>query len=76
MIIASLLPLKTTLSTRRQVDWIDPVKPETNEFDIKRGILYCLVAASSRDARFTCGDKYEASIFTFDPIDPSMAQPE
>ena len=78
MVIAFLFPLKTTLtlSTQRQVDWINPFKPEKNEFKLKRGILYCLVAASNRDAKFTYGDKYEASIFTFDHIDPSMVQPE
>ncbi len=75
MHIGSWLPLKTTLSTRRQVDWTDPVRPDTNASDISKGIWYCFVASSRRDARFTWGERYEASTFTLDPIDPSIAHP-
>ena len=32
---------------------------------MSNGTLYFFVADSSREARFTCGDRYDASIFTF-----------
>ena len=36
----------------------------------------CLVAASNLAAVFTCGERYEASILSGDPMAPSMAHPK
>ena len=41
---------------------------------MSRGVPYCLVAASNRDAMFTLGDKYDASILNREPMAPEAEE--
>jgi hypothetical protein len=44
---------------------------DTKTPDMSNGTPYCFVAASSRAAMLTFGDKYDASILYFEPMAPA-----
>ena len=68
--IGTSLPFTVTLSTRRTYSYIFSLIMFINGPDINISTSNCRVAASSRAAIFTFGDKYDASILNSEPIAP------
>ena len=61
---------------RRQSFWLRGLSCLTNS-SLRRNMVWnCLVAASNLAAVFTCGERYEASILSGNPMAPSMAHPK
>lgn len=73
--IGSILPFTVTLSICLKFFYVIFVVIFLNYPDIKIMEPNYFVAASKRDAIFTFGLKYEASILYSDPMAPSIAQP-
>jgi hypothetical protein len=74
--MGSVDPLKVTLSMYL-VNFFNPgVKFAWKSLDISKGIPNYLVPASNLADIFTFGDKYDASILNYEPIAPSIPQPE
>mmetsp|Transcript_8794 Transcript_8794/g.19446 ORF Transcript_8794/g.19446 Transcript_8794/m.19446 type:complete len:399 (+) Transcript_8794:363-1559(+) len=75
MSIGSEEPFTVTRSTARHSARTWGESMSANFSDMRISTSNCSVALSRRAARFTFGERYDASIFSIDPIAPSMAQP-
>lgn len=60
--IGTFEPFTVTLSISRRKFWIFNEQILYKLSEMRIGIPNCFVAASSLDAKFTCGDKYDVSI--------------